>query len=144
MPDGYVQRAQYWAGKKQLEKANNDYATALSKSTTCTDTTAQTEDAVHYAISSSIYRNVMAAGKDSTLGQDWNLARAEHEADLAYKVKPMALYMVQRATANMPPATTRAHIPVSSQHAMMPRLPPAKPTFRQRVRSRWPRATTNR
>lgn len=38
----------------------------------------------------------MAAGKDSTLGQDWNLARAEHEADLAYKVKPMALYMVQK------------------------------------------------
>lgn len=96
MPDGYVQRAQYWAGKKQLEKANNDYATALSKSTTCTDTTAQTEDAVHYAISSSIYRNVMAVGKDSTFGQDWNLTRAEHEADLAYKAKPMALYMVQK------------------------------------------------
>lgn len=96
MPDGYVYRGSYWANKNELGKANADFELAVEKSMSCKDSTALSPDAVHYTLSNLIYRKVVAAGKDSTFSHNWNLARAEQEADLAYAAKTYTLYLVQK------------------------------------------------
>lgn len=96
LPDGYVYRGTYWANKNELNKANADFDIAIAQSKTCKDSTALTTDAIHYALSNLIYRKVVAAGKDSTLSNNWNLTKAEQEADLAYEAQPYTLYLVQK------------------------------------------------
>ena len=95
-PEGYVQRATFYAAKGQLAQADSDFATAIQKSKVCKDTTAVKEDAIRNTMSRIIYNKVMEQGKDSTLAAGWNLARAEEEADRAYALQPSALYAVQR------------------------------------------------
>ncbi len=96
LPDGYVYRAKYWAAHKQFGKSTSEFLTALEKAKGCTDSIAQKEDAIHYAWSSLIYRNVVEEGRDSTLSNNWNLAKAIDEADQAYAAQPSSLYKVQK------------------------------------------------
>lgn len=96
LPDGYVYRATYWANKDQISKADADFALAISKSKSCTDSTAIKEDAIRYALSSIIYRKVVNSGKNAVVANNWTLERAEQEADMAYKIQPYTLYLVQK------------------------------------------------
>lgn len=96
LPEGYVYRATYWANKNQINKSEADFTLAISKSKTCTDSTAMKEDAIRYTLSNLIYRKVVSSGKDSTLSNNWTLSRAEQEANMAYQIQPYTLYLVQK------------------------------------------------
>lgn len=95
-PEGYVQRATFYAAKNQIELAESEFAVAINKAKVCKDSTAIKEDAIRNTMSRIIYNKVMEQGKDSTLTAGWTLSRAEQEADKAYMIQPSALYMVQK------------------------------------------------
>lgn len=94
-PEGYMQRATFYAAKNNLELANTNFSIAIEKSN-ATDTTSITTDAIHNSISRIIYNKIMEQGKDSTLSNGWTLSRAEEEAEKAYAIHPYTLYLVQR------------------------------------------------
>lgn len=95
-PEGYLQRATFYAAKGDVKQADSEFALAIQKAKVCKDTTATKEDAIRNSMSRIIYNKVMEQGKDSTLTNGWTLARAEEEADKAYALMPNALYLVQR------------------------------------------------
>lgn len=96
LPEGYLQRATFYAAKNQLYQAEKDFLQAINKAQTCKDTSSVKEDAIHNTISRIVYNKVMEQGKDSALQANWNLLRAEKEAEKAYSLHPSTLYLIQK------------------------------------------------
>lgn len=96
MPDGYLNRATFTAGKGLYADSEADLDKALQLAAASTDSTYMTADAVHYHVSNLIYRTITARTDTAAVHPDWTLQRAEQEAAQAYALKPNALYLMQR------------------------------------------------
>ncbi len=96
LPDGYAERASFFASRGRYNEADADFTQAVEKAKASTDSLAQPEDAIHYTWSNLIYRHIAAQGRDSLPQSDWTLAKAETEADRAYAAHPYTLYLVQK------------------------------------------------
>lgn len=96
LPDGYAQRAALYARLGKYADADNDFSKAFEIAKTCTDTTAQKADAIHYNLSDLIYRAAISQADSTPVHQGWTLARAEAEAAEAYALNPATLYLLQQ------------------------------------------------
>lgn len=101
MPDGYAGRALFHAEHRNFSACEADFATALEKASA--DTTGMKADAVHHSLSNLIYDLTLAVADSLPVSEgltpiykDWNLKRAEAEADLAYAARPYSLYLLQK------------------------------------------------
>lgn len=97
LPDGYASRAAWEAGQGNYAACETDFATALDKAKTATDTTATKSDQLHYNMSQLIYHTLLQRTDTVAPYQGWTFARAEQEAATAYAEAPYTLYLVQQA-----------------------------------------------
>lgn len=94
MPEGYVNRANYYAAQYKYKESESDFLQAITK---CgTDTTGMSSDAVHYQFSNAIYQAALSHGNESEVYVNWNFKRAEEEATTAYQIMPHTLYLMQQ------------------------------------------------
>lgn len=96
MPDGYLSRATFAAGKGLYADSEADLNKALQLAVASTDSTYMTADAVHYHISNLLYRTLTSRSDTVAVHPNWTLQRAEQEAAQAYALKPNALYLMQQ------------------------------------------------
>lgn len=83
----YTERASFYADHGRYDLAEQDYATALEKSTK--------KDEVHLAFSKTIFNQVSSRPEQPY--KDWSMAKAIEEVDKAYALNPAPLYLMQRA-----------------------------------------------
>ena len=83
----YAERASFYADHGRYDLAEQDYATALEKSTK--------KDEVHLAFSKTIFNQVSSRPEQPY--KDWSMAKAIEEVDKAYALNPAPLYLMQRA-----------------------------------------------
>ena len=83
----YNERASFYADHGRYDLVEQDYATALEKSTK--------KDEVHLAFSKTIFNQVSSRPEQPY--KDWSMAKAIEEVDKAYALNPAPLYLMQRA-----------------------------------------------
>ena len=93
--DGYMSRATYFVLHQNYEECEKDFNTALEKASM--DTTGLSLDYVHYNISDLIYNTILSQKDTASVYKNWNLSRAEQEAQTAYSLNPNTLYLLQQA-----------------------------------------------
>lgn len=94
MADGYAGRATLNARYSRYEACENDFNRALEIA--ATDTTGLKADAIHYNWSTLIYQLAANRNDSTTFYKDWNLQKAEAEADKAYALQPYPIYLMQK------------------------------------------------
>lgn len=86
-PDGYIERARYYASLKQYALCEADLEEALKKE--------GDKASVHYAKSKIVYqKNLYDPSSDY---KDWTLQLALREAENAYSINPLPLYKLMQA-----------------------------------------------
>lgn len=93
--DGYVNRGNWYANKREYAACETDYRMALGKAPS--DTTDLMPDAIHYNLSNLIYHAVVAQKNAAPVYPGWTMQRAEHEADQALAIRSHTLYLMQKA-----------------------------------------------
>lgn len=94
LPDGYANRAAWYASHGNYAACEADFSTAFEKAKS--DTSSLKSDALHYSLSDLIYRTAVQRTDSLPAYQGWTLARAEQEADQAYATAPYTLYLSQK------------------------------------------------
>lgn len=84
--NGYTAAAEFYAQRKDLKKVEDYLSQGVQAS--------KEKDQAHYAWSKLIYSLNMQPGYQQYA--DWNLERALQEADQAYQIKAMPIYLVQQ------------------------------------------------
>lgn len=94
LADGYAGRAALNARYNQYQASENDFNSALEIAST--DTTGLKADAIHYNWSTLIYQIAITRNDTTAFFKDWNLQKAEAEADQAYRLSPYPVYLMQK------------------------------------------------
>lgn len=82
--EGYMEKAQYYAQRKDYENCEKEMQAALSKS--------DKKDEVHFALSKIIYRKSLYDAKSTY--KNWDLNEALKEAEVAYSINPLPVYLM--------------------------------------------------
>lgn len=97
VPDGYMARASVWAASRRYADAETDVKRALALAEAHPADSLMSADNVHYQFSSLIYRTLGTDTDSAALAaQGWTYARALTEAEAAYTIKPLTLYLNQQ------------------------------------------------
>ena len=97
-PEGFLGRAALAATAKRFAQTDADIATALQKASKEATDSLTAADAVHYQYSDILFRSLAEKADSALLSQQgWTYAKALSEAEQAYAIRPLTLYVMQQA-----------------------------------------------